>query len=74
MALEIDIRHEEPEFLKEFARGLPQKPSYNTIYEWCTKGRTNRSGVVVYLEYIALPGGFATSQEAYYRFLEALNW
>ncbi len=75
MMLEIDIRSEklfpfsQVRELGVFARHV----KYKLIYQYAKDGRENLSGVTVFLEYVRTPSGFATSKEACYRFIEALN-
>lgn len=60
--------------LRDLGRKLPGKPHYNTLLDWCTEGRVNwHTRRRVKMELINLPGGKASSLEAYLRFIDALN-
>lgn len=70
----IDFRKEELLPLSQLRRHLPGKPQYATLWDWCTRGRTNRAtGKHVKLEQVSLPSGMHSSLEAFTRFLKALN-
>ena len=59
--------------LSDFGRQLPDKRKYEAILRWTTHGRTGVRGKRIKLERVQTPGGWATSLEAYQRFLERLN-
>lgn len=60
--------------LRELGKHLPGKPRYSTLIDWCRQGRVNwNTRKRVKLEIINLPGGKASSLEAYLRFISALN-
>jgi len=60
--------------LQQLGKQLPGRPRYNTLLEWCKLGRRNRNtSKRVKLEVIRMPGGMASSLEAYLRFIERLN-
>ena len=73
--LEIDIRSEKLyPFSKVSELGVfPADVGYKLVYQYAKEGRENLSGVTVFLEHIRTPSGYATSREACYRFIEALN-
>ena len=60
--------------LRQLRRQLPGKPAYQTLLEWCTKGRKNRlTGRRETMEKLRLPPGYHSSLEAYLRFIDRLN-
>ena len=73
--MEIDPSHETLYMLSQIAHMemFPTITSYKTVHRYARQGRLNLSGVTVFLQFVKTPGGFATSREAVYRFLEALN-
>lgn len=73
--IEIDIRSEK---LYPFSKVseldvFPSEANYKLVYQYAKEGRENLSGVTVFLEHVRTPSGYATSREACYRFIEALN-
>ena len=72
--MQIDPLTEHVLPLKELGRKLPGRPEYTTMVAWCKQGRINwHTRKRVKLELIYLPGGRASSLEAYQRFVAALN-
>lgn len=63
--------------LAVFAKSLPQPLTRTAVLLWCRRGRRatldRDDQRRVKLEYVRQPQGFCTSEEAYWRFLEALN-
>jgi len=60
--------------LRDLGRQLPGKPKYTTLLDWCKRGRMNwATRKRVRMEIITLPGGQASSLEAYLRFVDKLN-
>jgi hypothetical protein len=75
IAMPIDIERETLIPLREFGRSLkPRKVCYQTIYTWHKVGCVNRNtGQLVRLEAVRMTNGYCTNQNAYKRFIEALN-
>ncbi len=69
----IDPSVELPLAFSELGRAVNYKVGRNTVREWAEEGRVSTSGNRVYLEWIMMPWGRATTVEAYYRFLDRLN-
>jgi hypothetical protein len=69
----IDFRNERLILLRDFARHLPESPTYQTVWGWATRGRRRADGELVYLETVRIPAGRCTTLEAYWRFLVALS-
>ena len=73
----IEIGQEQVFLLSEGPRVIGVEKSYHTLYRYVTNGvpvcgsRSRRR--VVKLESVQLPGGIATSVEAYTRFIQQLN-
>jgi hypothetical protein len=64
----------ECEPLAQLGRKLPGRPAYTTLMDWCKRGRVNwNTRKRVKMEFLALPSGFASSLEAYLRFVDRLN-
>jgi len=60
--------------LSQLGRKLPGRPKYTTLLDWCKRGRMNWcTRKRVRMEIITLPGGQASSLEAYLRFVDKLN-
>lgn len=60
--------------MSDLARKLPGKIQPATLTRYCRQGvRSRLTGKVVTLEFVCLPNGFGSNEEAYYRFLEELN-
>ncbi len=72
---EIFHRREATWPLSELGRLLPPKPSYQKLWNWCRRGRSHpyNHRRLVRMESIEEAGGLASSVEAYWRFIEALN-
>lgn len=71
---QILANREEAKRLNELRRELPEEPTYQTVFDWCTKGRRSQvTQEVVKLEYIVRPSGMCSSVEAYWRWIETLN-
>lgn len=73
--IEIDIRSEKlyPFSMVKKLGVFPVDTSYQLVYQYAKEGRENLSGVTVFLEHVRTPSGYATSKEACWRFIEALN-
>lgn len=72
---EILARREATWPLSQLCRLLPPKPNYQMLWTWCKRGRTHPYDRrrIVKMEAIEEAGGLASSVEAYWRFIEALN-
>lgn len=69
----IDPLDENLIFFSQARRVLPGEPAYDSVLGWHRTGRLSVSGTRVHLEAIKTPRGYATTREAYRRFVEALN-
>jgi hypothetical protein len=70
----MKLAEEEPILLKDLLRRLSFVRSGRTLRTWILNGRKNPfTGQIVYLEYIVLPTGSASTMGAIKRFLAALN-
>ena len=60
--------------LRDLARKLPEKPSAVTLRRYCRQGvKSPVTLEVVTMEFVYLPFGLASNEDAYYKFLERLN-
>lgn len=73
----INIQSERVFLLSEGPRTLGVEKSYQRLYSYVVYGVSVKDQLgrrqVVYLEKVQLPGGIATSVEAYLRFLNQVN-
>lgn len=69
----IDPRIEKLILLRDFARHLPDSPTYQTVWGWATRGRLSLDGTLVKLETLKTATGRCTTLEAYWRFVVALS-
>lgn len=76
MTEEVDVLREKLYMFADLSKKegiFPWPVHYSTIWRYAKEGRTNRSGITVFLEYVKTPSGYATSREACRRFLRDLN-
>lgn len=65
---------EKPYLLSELAKLVPGKPTYETVLDWVIRGRRHPDrDDRIKLEKINTPSGYASSIEAYWRWIRKFN-
>jgi hypothetical protein len=70
----FDPEQEEPIPLADLGKTVGRKLPYVTVLRWVREGRVNQYTKKRYfLETVCMPSGYASSKEAYWRFIKQLN-
>lgn len=69
----INTRKEKPISLRAFGKLVEPPVTYDNMLSLVKDGRESISGKVVTLEKVKMPYGFATTWEAWHRFIDRMN-